>query len=49
VIGQKLILIDACITRGERAAIAAPKLEFVCLNCAVHTFVAVHAVPPGFT
>ncbi len=27
---QKLILIDACITRGERVAVTAPKRLLVC-------------------
>jgi len=46
---QKLILIDACMTLGERVAEAAPKVSFVCLNSAVQIFVVLHVVPAGLT
>src|SRR2546422_5306034 len=34
---QKLILIDACITRGVRAVVVVPKEFLVCWIVAVHT------------
>jgi hypothetical protein len=40
---QKLNRIDACITRGVRAAVIAPNLAFVCSKVVVQTFVNEHA------
>ena len=42
-VNQKLNLIEACITRGVRAAITAPNRAFVCWKLVVQTFDNEHA------